>query len=98
MIKRVIGLPGEAIEIRGKKVFINGSALDEPYAAFKRKDEILVGDNLGPIKIPADSFFVMGDNRDESGDSRDWKDAATGEHIYFVSGKDIKGRLIQLVK
>jgi len=40
----------------------------------------------------------MGDNRDESGDSRDWKDAATGEHKYFLNRKDIKGRLLDLTQ
>src|SRR5581483_3629811 len=52
LVKRVIGLPGETLEIRNKRVSINGKPLDEPYAVFKRKDEILMGDNIAPLSIP----------------------------------------------
>jgi signal peptidase I len=97
MVKRIIGLPGETIEIKDKQVFINGKFLEEPYAQFKRKDEILVGDNIPAMEIPKDSYFVMGDNRDESGDSRDWK-SESGEHFYFINKKNIKGRLLNTLE
>lgn len=97
MVKRIVGLPGETIAIKEKKVFINGQLLNEPYVQFKRKDEILVGDNIPEMKIPDDSYFVMGDNRDESGDSRDWINSA-GEHLYFIHKKDIKGRLMNTLE
>lgn len=64
LIKRVIALPGEVIEIRRNQVFINGQALDEPYLGNVRQVD------YGPIQVPDDSVFVMGDNRSVSRDSR----------------------------
>ncbi len=63
-IKRVIGLPGEALEVRNNRVFINGGVLSESYIS-----EVTQGD-FGPVKIPDDHVFVMGDNRRSSRDSR----------------------------
>ena len=94
LIKRIIAIPGDVVEIRGKTVFLNGEELREPYVQHTRKNEALEGDNMGPLNVPKGAVFVMGDNRDESGDSRDWIDQATGAHIYFVSVKTIKGKLI----
>ena len=65
-IKRIIGLPGETIEIHRGKVIINNQLLNEPYV------EHLSKDSLPPTKIKPDSFFVMGDNRPRSEDSRVW--------------------------
>lgn len=98
LIKRVIALPGETIAIQNKKVYVNGQPLKEDYVTFKRRDEILVGDNISDMKVMEDSYFVMGDNRDESGDSRDWKNKETGEHIYFVQKQNIKGRLMNVLE
>jgi signal peptidase I len=64
-IKRVIGLPGETIEVKGGNVFINGKLLEEPYR-ISAPDR----SNYGPLKIPKDHIFVMGDNRPNSADSR----------------------------
>ncbi len=72
-IKRVIGLPGDVIEIRDKQVFRNGVLLDEPYIQHvDRSKTVPRRDNFGPVMVPENKYFVMGDNRDESYDSRFW--------------------------
>ena len=65
-IKRVVGLPGDVIEIQRGTVFINGEKLDEPY--------LIHGDgkSMDAFRVPSDSYFVLGDNRRASFDSRDW--------------------------
>ncbi len=64
LIKRVIGLPGETLEIKNHRVLINGEILAETYLA------VIMNQDYGPITIPADHVFVMGDNRNVSLDSR----------------------------
>lgn len=98
LVKRIVGLPGEVIAIKNKKVFVNGQPLAEPYAKYKRADEILIGDNLEPVQIPAEHYFVMGDNRDESKDSATWKDPKTGEPILFIHKDSIQGKLIGVLE
>jgi signal peptidase I len=66
MIKRVIGLPGDTVEIKNGIVYINGQPLDEPYEMEKPKSD------FKPVTVPENSFFVMGDNRNNSYDSRFW--------------------------
>ncbi len=81
-IKRVIGLPGETVEMRNKRIFINGKELTEPYVHFlqpptgppelSETTSYDVRENYGPVTVPTDEYFVMGDNRDNSEDSRYW--------------------------
>ena len=72
-VKRVIGLPGDRIKIINKKVYINDQPLDEPYTFFKDpKIEMSYRDNFPTFKVPKDHYFCMGDNRDNSYDSRFW--------------------------
>ena len=81
-VKRVIGLPGDLVEIHDKRVFINGRELDEPYVVHDDvqiyppndalPDPYRSRDQLKPYLVPPDHYFAMGDNRDRSSDSRYW--------------------------
>ena len=90
LIKRVIGLPNETIEIREKKVYINGSLLKESWANINNDFRILdsgisVRDNFGPYIVGYNEYFVLSDNRDYGYDSRDFGSV----NFSFISGKVI---------
>jgi signal peptidase I len=70
LVKRVIGLPGDTFEMREGDVYINGSRLTEPYVVHQFPLSYLREENRAQVTIPPDSFFMMGDNRDNSRDSR----------------------------
>ncbi len=90
-IKRVVGLPGDLFEIRDKEIYVNNNPLKEGYVIHTDKNIIPAGvkprDNFGPISIPENFLFVLGDNRDASFDSRFWG---------FVDLSKVKGKVTKI--
>lgn len=90
-IKRTIAVAGDVIEIRNKKILINGEPYNDGYGIYT--DDLIIPrsmqprDNFGPAKVPEDSIFVMGDNRDQSFDSRFWG---------FVKLEDVRGKAFMI--
>jgi signal peptidase I len=110
LVKRLVGMPGDTLAMRDGVLFLNGAAMDEPYARHSypegdsghlwmewQKQFLVDGtsaatytptrDNWGPIVVPQDRYFVLGDNRDESLDSRYWG---------FIRPQQVKGRAVAL--
>jgi signal peptidase I len=81
-IKRIIGLPGDTVEVRSGQVYLNGHRLAEPYVPDEYRDRI----SSGPVRVPDGQFFVLGDHRSSSNDSRNWgpvpKESIYGKAVF----------------
>ncbi len=80
-IKRVIGLPGDRVEIVDGVVWVNGARLEEPYIPEEYRDRV----SVSPLTVPPDHYFVLGDHRSSSSDSRSWGPL----HRRFIYGEAV---------
>ncbi|MBO8155469.1 MAG: signal peptidase I [Bacillaceae bacterium] len=80
-VKRIIGMPNETVEVRDHVLYINGKKQDQPYLT---RDALMGTNNFEPVTVPEDSYFVMGDNRSISKDSRNG--------LGFIKKSEIEGR------
>ena len=87
-VKRVIGVPGDTVEIRDGVTYVNGTELDEPYL-----NETPYAQDFGPYYVPEDSYFVLGDNRNHSNDARYWTDSK-GNAVNYVTRKEILAKAV----
>ena len=88
LVKRVIGLPGQTIQGKDGVVYVNGKLLKEPWLPPKTAHSSPYTSTFGPVKIPKGDYFMMGDNRTDSCDSRDWGP---------LPGSYIVGRAVMLI-
>ncbi|HEX3946197.1 MAG TPA: signal peptidase I [Acidimicrobiales bacterium] len=87
LVKRVIGLPGDTVEVRNDKVYLDGKVLPEPWLPAETSNSNPLTTDYGPYKVPAGDYFMMGDNRTSSCDSRTWGP---------VEGSTIVGKVVMV--
>lgn len=80
LVKRLIGLPGDKVDVKEDGVYVNNEKISQPYVAYD-------GGKLGSFKVPENEYFFLGDNRANSFDSRSWKDP-------YISANKIKGKTV----
>jgi signal peptidase I len=98
-IKRVIGVPGDTVEIKAGMLYVNGTRADDPHAHFElspdERESSSPRDFFGPLTVPAGHYFMMGDNRDRSYDSRFWgvveRDEVEGRAMFIYWSWDSDG-------
>lgn len=85
LIKRIVAVSGDTVEIRDKVLYINGEKVEDTHAKFldRRRQSVVPRDNFGPVTVPEGKLFCLGDNRDHSHDSRYWG---------FADEQDVKGK------
>ena len=88
-VKRIIGLPGDTVAMNGSRIYINGKEFNDPWGRYTGGSTAHRG-LFGPVKVPAGHYFMMGDNRDNSNDSRFWAGPKGG----FVPRGHIRGKAI----
>ena len=77
-VKRLIALPGDVLEIKGDRLYLNGEMQDESYVVHKDKYRILGRKDFGPVTVQSGHYMMLGDNRDYSSDSREWGQLPAG--------------------
>jgi signal peptidase I len=108
-VKRCVAVPGDIVEIHDKKLSINGKPVAEPYVMYSDPEVLrnngfdanFVRDQFGPVKVPPQSYFCLGDNRDNSNDSRFWGmvhgDLFKAKALYVYWAED-KSRIGQRIR
>lgn len=97
--KRIVGLPGDTIEIKEKILYVNDRKVNEPYVKYidDETGEIKPKDDFGPATVPPDSFFTLGDNRNRSFDSRYWgfvsREHLRGKALHVYFSRDVEGTI-----